>query len=233
MQFWNFYLVFLSVSQCQGISPCYAILEWWIHQLEFVSKLVTDIPNFRGPCGPKKHIPHTYTDICIDIKLTGDESPKLMIFPHCIHLMTLLGPVIPPLDSTTPLPAEQVHPRSPHHRQGDRGWGHCWDTVNTQTRHDHYSSSYQASSGLASEFDLREGEGVVPGLSPPTHWTQRCWHQCTGVTDATTQAAITNQSICLLRHNLVQLRTKIRIQIPISTQNSKSRSLKAKVIFVN
>ena len=27
MQFRNFYLVFLSVSQCQGIAPCYAILE--------------------------------------------------------------------------------------------------------------------------------------------------------------------------------------------------------------
>ena len=27
MQFWNFYLVFLSVSQCQGIAPCYATLE--------------------------------------------------------------------------------------------------------------------------------------------------------------------------------------------------------------
>ena len=29
MQFMNFYLVFLSVSRCQGqgISPCYAILE--------------------------------------------------------------------------------------------------------------------------------------------------------------------------------------------------------------
>ena len=80
--------------------------------------------------------------------------------------MTLLGPVIPPLDSTAPLPAQcQVHPRSPHHRQGDRGWGHCWDTVNTQTRHDHYLSSYQASSGLASEFDLREwgcGAWAVP-----------------------------------------------------------------------
>ena len=25
----NFYLVFLSVSQCQGIAPCYAILEWY------------------------------------------------------------------------------------------------------------------------------------------------------------------------------------------------------------
>ena len=27
MQFRNFYLLFLSVSQCQGIAPCYAILE--------------------------------------------------------------------------------------------------------------------------------------------------------------------------------------------------------------
>ena len=27
MQFRNFYLVFLRVSQCQGIAPCYAILE--------------------------------------------------------------------------------------------------------------------------------------------------------------------------------------------------------------
>ena len=27
MQFRNFYLVFLSVSQCQGIAPCYASLE--------------------------------------------------------------------------------------------------------------------------------------------------------------------------------------------------------------
>ena len=27
MQFWNFYLLFLSVSQCQGIAPCYATLE--------------------------------------------------------------------------------------------------------------------------------------------------------------------------------------------------------------
>ena len=27
MQFRNFYLVFLSVSQCQGIAPCYATLE--------------------------------------------------------------------------------------------------------------------------------------------------------------------------------------------------------------
>ena len=27
MQFWNFYFVFLSVSQCQGIAPCYATLE--------------------------------------------------------------------------------------------------------------------------------------------------------------------------------------------------------------
>ena len=27
MQFRNFYLVFLSVSQYQGIAPCYAILE--------------------------------------------------------------------------------------------------------------------------------------------------------------------------------------------------------------
>ena len=27
MQFWNFYLLFLSVSQCQGITPCYATLE--------------------------------------------------------------------------------------------------------------------------------------------------------------------------------------------------------------
>ena len=27
MQFMNFYLVLLSVSQCQGIAPCYATLE--------------------------------------------------------------------------------------------------------------------------------------------------------------------------------------------------------------
>ena len=27
MQFRNFYLVFLSVSQCQGIAPCYTTLE--------------------------------------------------------------------------------------------------------------------------------------------------------------------------------------------------------------
>ena len=27
-QFRNFDLVFLSVSQCQGIAPCYATLEW-------------------------------------------------------------------------------------------------------------------------------------------------------------------------------------------------------------
>ena len=27
MQFRNFYLVFLSISQCQGFAPCYAILE--------------------------------------------------------------------------------------------------------------------------------------------------------------------------------------------------------------
>ena len=27
MQFQNFYLVFLSVSQCQGIAPCYTTLE--------------------------------------------------------------------------------------------------------------------------------------------------------------------------------------------------------------
>ena len=27
MQFRNFYLVFLGVSQCQGIAPCYATLE--------------------------------------------------------------------------------------------------------------------------------------------------------------------------------------------------------------
>ena len=27
LQFRNFYLVFLSVSQCQGIAPCYASLE--------------------------------------------------------------------------------------------------------------------------------------------------------------------------------------------------------------
>ena len=27
MQFRNFYLVFLSGSQCQGIAPCYATLE--------------------------------------------------------------------------------------------------------------------------------------------------------------------------------------------------------------
>ena len=58
MQFRNLYLIFLSVSQCQGISPCYAILEWWIHQLKlnelkWISKLVTDIPNSRGSCGPQ------------------------------------------------------------------------------------------------------------------------------------------------------------------------------------
>ena len=28
MPFWNYYLLFLSVSQCQGIAPCYAILEF-------------------------------------------------------------------------------------------------------------------------------------------------------------------------------------------------------------
>ena len=27
MQFRDFYLVFLTVSQCQGIAPCYASLE--------------------------------------------------------------------------------------------------------------------------------------------------------------------------------------------------------------
>ena len=38
MQFRNFYLLFLSVSQCQGIAPCYATLEL----IDFLEISVTD-----------------------------------------------------------------------------------------------------------------------------------------------------------------------------------------------
>ena len=39
MQFRNFYLVFLSVSQCQGIAPCYATLEL----IDFLEITMTDL----------------------------------------------------------------------------------------------------------------------------------------------------------------------------------------------
>ena len=48
MQFRNFYLVFLSVSQCQGIAPCYATLEL-IDFLEISVTDVTDIVSSRDP----------------------------------------------------------------------------------------------------------------------------------------------------------------------------------------
>ena len=57
MQFWNFYLVFLSGSQCQGIAPCYASLELidfleishdWRDWLTWLTDL-TDIVSSRDP----------------------------------------------------------------------------------------------------------------------------------------------------------------------------------------
>ena len=48
MQFRNFYLVFLSVSQCQGIAPCYATLEL-IDFLEISVTYLTDIVSSRDP----------------------------------------------------------------------------------------------------------------------------------------------------------------------------------------
>ena len=48
MQFRKFYLVFLSVSQCQGIAPCYATLEL-IDFLEISLTGLTDIVSSRDP----------------------------------------------------------------------------------------------------------------------------------------------------------------------------------------
>ena len=38
LQFWNLHLVFLSVSQCQGIAPCYVTLEL----IDFLEVTLTD-----------------------------------------------------------------------------------------------------------------------------------------------------------------------------------------------
>ena len=57
MQFRNFYLVFLSVSQCQGIAPCYATLEL-IEFLEITVmwRDVTDIVSSRDPPDLKTYL---------------------------------------------------------------------------------------------------------------------------------------------------------------------------------
>ena len=48
MQFRNFDLVFLSVSQCEGIAPCYATLKL-IDFLEISVTDLTDIVSSRDP----------------------------------------------------------------------------------------------------------------------------------------------------------------------------------------
>ena len=118
MQFRNFYLVFLSVSQCQGIAPCYATLEL-IDLLEISQTWLTwpEIVSSRDPPDLKiEGTLFTYSE------LVG--APDCDVLPWCTlpHPNTLLPfslSLSPGSWRSAPCPAPLGRSRT----QGPWSWG--------------------------------------------------------------------------------------------------------------